>query len=75
MAHGRLAEAKPQLDTARRLDPLALIVEVDLALLHKFQRNFDGVITVLKSNLRRDPDYHFGYSMLTTGYFCRTPLG
>lgn len=70
MAHGRFAEAETQLDTARRLDPLALIVDVDLALLRKFQRNFDGVIAVSKNILQRDPNYHLGYSMLTTGYYC-----
>ncbi|MBI3474979.1 MAG: winged helix-turn-helix domain-containing protein [Acidobacteria bacterium] len=70
MAHGRFAEAEAQLDTARRLDPLALIVDVDLALLRKFQRNFDAVIDVSKSILQRDPNYHLGYSMLTTGYLC-----
>ena len=70
MAHGRFAEAEAQLDTARRLDPLALIVDVDLALLRKFQRDYDGVIAVSKDILRRDPNYHLGYSMLTTGYMC-----
>jgi|GEM_PF-730684 TolB-like protein/DNA-binding winged helix-turn-helix (wHTH) protein len=70
MAHGRFAEANEQLDTARRLDPLALIVDVDLALLRKFQRDYDGVIAVSKSILERDPNYQLGYSMLTTGYFC-----
>jgi len=70
MAHGRFAEAEAQLDVARRLDPLALIVDVDLALLRKFQRDFDGVIAVSKSILERDPSYHLGYSMLTTGYYC-----
>jgi len=70
MAHGRLAEAEAQLDTARRLDPLALIVDVDLALVRKFQRDFDGVIAVSKSILERDPNFHLGYNMLTTGYYC-----
>src|ERR1700733_13717684 len=70
MAHGRFAEAGKQLAIARRLDPLALIVDVDLALLRKFQRDFDGVIAVSKSILERDPNYQLGYSMLTTGYFC-----
>src|SRR5580658_7768853 len=70
MAHGRFSEVNDQLDTARRLDPLALIVDVDLALLRKFQRDFDGVIAVSKSILQRDPDYHLGYSMLATGYLC-----
>jgi TolB-like protein/DNA-binding winged helix-turn-helix (wHTH) protein len=70
MAHGRFAEAEAQLDTARRLDPLALIVDVDLAVLRKYQRDFDGVIAVSKSILARDPNYQLGYSMLTTGYFC-----
>ncbi len=69
MAHSRFAEAEKQLDIARRLDPLALIVDVDLALLRKFQRNYDGVIAVSKSILDRDPNYHLGYSMLTTGYY------
>jgi len=70
MAHGRFAEAEAQLDTARRLDPLALIVDVDLALLRKFQRDFDGVIAVSKGVLARDPNYRFGISMLTVGYLC-----
>jgi tetratricopeptide (TPR) repeat protein len=70
MAHGRFAEANAQLETARRLDPLALIVDVDLAVLRKYQRDFDGVIAVSKSILQRDPNYHLGYSMLTTGYYC-----
>ena len=70
MAHGRFAEANGQLDTARRLDPLALIVDVDLAVLRKYQRDYDGVIAVSKSILERDPNYQLGYSMLTTGYFC-----
>jgi TolB-like protein/DNA-binding winged helix-turn-helix (wHTH) protein len=70
MAHGRFAEAETQLATARRLDPLALIVDVDLALLRKFQRDFDGVIAVSKNILQRDPNYHLAYSMLTTGYYC-----
>ena len=70
MAHGRLAEADAQLETARRLDPLALIVDVDIALLRKYQRDFDGVIAVSKNILQRDPSYHLGYSMLTTGYYC-----
>jgi TolB-like protein/DNA-binding winged helix-turn-helix (wHTH) protein len=70
MAHGRFAEAEAQLDTARRLDPLALIVDVDLALLRKYQRNFDGVIAVSQNILQRSPNYQLGYSMLTTGYLC-----
>jgi TolB-like protein/DNA-binding winged helix-turn-helix (wHTH) protein len=70
MAHGRFAEANAQLETARRLDPLALIVDVDQALLRKYQRDFDGVIAVSKNILQRDPNYHLGYSMLTTGYYC-----
>jgi TolB-like protein/DNA-binding winged helix-turn-helix (wHTH) protein len=68
MAHGHFAEAEAQLDTARRLDPLALIVDVDLALLRKFQRDYNGVIAVSKSILQRDPSFQLGYSMLTTGY-------
>jgi TolB-like protein/DNA-binding winged helix-turn-helix (wHTH) protein len=70
MAHGRFAEANAQLEIAGRLDPLALIVDVDIALLRKFQRDFDGVIAVSKSILERDPNYQLGYSMLTTGYLC-----
>jgi len=70
MAHGRFTEANAQLEIARRLDPLALIVEVDIALLRKFQRDFDVVIAVSNGILERDPDYHLGYSMLTTGYLC-----
>jgi TolB-like protein/DNA-binding winged helix-turn-helix (wHTH) protein len=70
MAHGRFAEAEQQLDVARRLDPLALIVDVDLALLRKFQRDFESAIAVSKSILQRDPNYRFAYSMLTISLFC-----
>jgi adenylate cyclase len=69
MAHHRFAEAEAQLDAARHLDPLALIVDVDLAVLRRYQRNYDGVISVSKSILERDPSYHLGYNMLTAGYF------
>lgn len=75
MAHGRFAEAEKQLNMARQLDPLALIVDVDLALLRKYQRDFDGVISVSKSILDRDPNYHLGYSMLTVAYFCEHRYG
>ncbi len=69
MAHGRFAEAKEQLEAARRLDPLALIVDVDDAVLRKFQRDYDGVIAESQSILQRDPNFVLGYSMLTTGYY------
>jgi TolB-like protein len=68
MAHGRFSEAQQQLDLARQLDPLALIVGVDVALLRKFQRDYAGVISESQRVLQLDPNYHVGYSMLTTGY-------
>jgi len=69
MAHGRLAEAEAQLAIARRLDPLAYIVDVDLAMVRKYQRDYDGVIAVSKSILDRDPNFLLAYNMLTIGYF------
>jgi tetratricopeptide (TPR) repeat protein len=69
MAHGHFAEAQQQLDLARQLDPLALIVGVDVALLRKFQRDFAGVISESQRVLQLDPNYHLGYSMLGTGYY------
>jgi TolB-like protein/DNA-binding winged helix-turn-helix (wHTH) protein len=69
MAHGRFAEAEAQLDIARRLDPLALIVDVDLAVLRRYQRRLDDVIAIAKGILQRDPNYHLAYNMLTAGYF------
>ena len=68
MAHGRFDEAKHQLDLASQLDPLALVVGVDVALLRKFQRDYKGVIEESKRVLQLDPNYRIGYSMLTTGY-------
>jgi len=70
MAHGRFAEAEQQLNIARSLDPLALIVDIDTALLRKFQRDYDGVIAVSKSVIERDPTSNYGHAMLTTGYYC-----
>jgi TolB-like protein len=69
MAHGHFAEAQQQLDLARQLDPLALIVEVDVALLRKFQRDYDGVILEAQHVLQLDPNYRTGYAMLGTGYY------
>jgi TolB-like protein len=68
MAHGRFAEAQKQLDIAQKLDPLALVVGVDVALLRKFQRDYNGVITESERVLSLDPNYRLGYSMLMTGY-------
>jgi TolB-like protein/DNA-binding winged helix-turn-helix (wHTH) protein len=70
MAHGRFSEAEEQLSMARQLDPLALIVDVDLAVLRKYQRDYDGVIAVSESILKRDPSFHLGYSMLAIAYYC-----
>jgi tetratricopeptide (TPR) repeat protein len=70
MAHGRFSEAREQLETAGRLDPLALIVDVDIAVLLKFERNYDGVIAESQRILQVDPNFQLGYSMLTSGYFC-----
>jgi tetratricopeptide (TPR) repeat protein len=70
MAHGRFAEARQQLETAHSLDPLALIVDVDIAVLLKYQRNYDGVIAKSKEILQKNPNYFLGYSMLAAGYFC-----
>jgi TolB-like protein/tetratricopeptide (TPR) repeat protein len=69
MAHGRLAEAQHQLDVASQLDPLALIVGVDKALLEKFRRDYSGVIRESQHVLQLDPNYLTGYSMLATGYY------
>jgi TolB-like protein len=70
MAHERFSEAREQLETARRLDPLALIVDVDVAVLLKFERNYDGVIAESQRILQMDPNFQLGYSMLISGYFC-----
>ena len=69
MSHGRFSEAQQQLDIARQIDPLALIVGVDVALLRKFQRDYDGVVRESQRVLQLDPNYKLGYSMLATGYF------
>ena len=69
MAHGQFDEAQQQLDLARQLDPLALVVGVDFALLRKFQRDYAGVITESQRVLQLDPNYNLGYSMLATGYY------
>ena len=69
MAHGKLAEAQHELELATELDPLALIVGVDKALLKKFQRDYAGIIRESERVLQLDPNYLTGYSMLATGYY------
>jgi TolB-like protein/DNA-binding winged helix-turn-helix (wHTH) protein len=70
MAHGRFTEAQEQLDLARHLDPLALVVDVDAALLNKYLHDYNVVIAISKSVIERDPNSNYGYAMLTTGYYC-----
>ena len=75
MAHGHFAEANAQLDIARRLDPLALIVDVDQAVLRKYERNFDAVIAVSKSISRARPQLPSRLQHVNHGLLLRAPLG
>jgi hypothetical protein len=47
---------------------LALIVNVDTAVLLKFQRDYAGVIAESLRILQKDPKFFLGYSLLTAGY-------
>ncbi|MGH9867339.1 MAG: tetratricopeptide repeat protein [Candidatus Polarisedimenticolia bacterium] len=54
---GRFAEAFAEIDRARQLDPLSLIIAVDRAVLLTYARDFDGAIEQFRSVLAKDPNF------------------
>lgn len=56
--------------TKPRRECLALIVDVDLAVLRKYQRDYNGVIDVSESIVKRTPTLSSATPCLPTAYYC-----
>jgi TolB-like protein/DNA-binding winged helix-turn-helix (wHTH) protein/Tfp pilus assembly protein PilF len=53
---GQLEESVQEMERARELDPLALIVNTDLCMVLYFARRYDGALAQCKANLDLDPN-------------------
>jgi len=70
---GRFEEAFVQMDRARELDPLSLIIATDYGVFLYFSRQHDRAIQQLRSVLEREPGfsraYMLAYAYVQTGRF------
>ena len=70
---GRFEEAFVQMDRARDLDPLSLIIATDYGVFLYFSRQHDRAIQQLRSVLEREPEfsraYMLAYAYVQTGRF------
>ena len=60
---GRFEEAHRELETARRLDPLSLVLERDRGELLMFEGRIDEAVSALSALFEREPDFR------STGYY------
>jgi TolB-like protein/DNA-binding winged helix-turn-helix (wHTH) protein/Tfp pilus assembly protein PilF len=54
---GRFAEAFPEIQRARQLDPLSLIIQADNAAFLYFSRQYDPAIAEFRAVMEMDPDF------------------
>jgi serine/threonine-protein kinase len=61
---GRMEEAHQQVQIARDLDPLSLIIHEGYAYLHTLQRNYEGALESLRQTTRLEPGFYKGYTSM-----------
>ena len=61
---GRMDEALKQMNTAQRLAPLDLQINIDLAYLHHYEGRYDKAIDQARKTLEIDPNYWFAHQVL-----------
>lgn len=67
-AIGRLDEALQEIDKAQKLDPLSLIINTDVALIHYFRSEYDSAIEQAKKALELDPNFPVAHFSLALAY-------
>jgi tetratricopeptide (TPR) repeat protein len=65
---GRFPEAKDQLDQARELEPLSLIVNAVVGRVSYYARQYDAAIDQYRKTLEIDPDFHVARRFLGQAY-------
>src|SRR5581483_10838513 len=67
-AHGRTSEALAEIRRARELDPLSLIVNVQVGYIDFLARRYDDAISELRAAIQMDPDFFFAHADLGQAY-------
>ncbi len=65
---GRFDEAHEEIEIARRLDPLSLIIAEGHSYLYTLARRYDEAVEGFRSLLELDPSYYKGYTSLGRAY-------
>jgi serine/threonine protein kinase/Flp pilus assembly protein TadD len=65
---GRLEEATDEITKALRLEPLSLLINVNLGFIFYFKRQYDEVIEQCLKTIEMDPNYLLSYWFLSAGY-------
>ena len=72
MWNGRFAEALPELERARELDPLTLIHAVNAARVHFYARRYDQAVQMLQEFQTQQPDFWASHALLGQIYLAQT---
>ncbi len=67
-AHGRTSEALEQIQRARQLDPLSLIVNVQVGYIDFLARRYYAAISELRAAIQMDPHFFFAHADLGQAY-------
>jgi tetratricopeptide (TPR) repeat protein len=65
---GRIAEAIEEVERAKQLDPLSLIINLNVARIHYFARDYDEAIALCKKTIDLYPDFSLAYRRLGQTY-------
>jgi tetratricopeptide (TPR) repeat protein len=68
---GRFTEALAETRRAQELDPLSLVIEVNVGRSYYFARQFDKALETLQDLLRREPDYWIVHAILGQTYLAQ----
>ena len=61
---GRFDEAFAEIERARQLDPLSLIIATDRAKIFYYARQYDRSVTEFQAVLARDPGFNFAHNVI-----------
>jgi TolB-like protein len=67
-AMGRLEEAIEEMEWAKRLDPLSLIISTNLGWIYYFARQYDRAIEQLRRTIQMDPSFNVAHYKLGQVY-------
>jgi DNA-binding winged helix-turn-helix (wHTH) protein/tetratricopeptide (TPR) repeat protein len=68
LAHGRLEEAKRELDAAQQIDPLSVAIASDQALLAYFRHDYERAIELAREAIELDEEAIFALDCIVVSY-------